>query len=89
MTFLLGGDSCHSSAAAVAPKKKIQTTLTDLVVKGADLIIQETQQKLGNCFLILYFFLQIKYVVFSIEMKMVTVFHALSYKYPLITIASE
>uniref|UniRef100_A0A8C0Q346 Protein MCM10 homolog n=1 Tax=Canis lupus familiaris TaxID=9615 RepID=A0A8C0Q346_CANLF len=35
------------SAAAVAPKKKIQTTLTNLVVKGTDLIIQETQQKLG------------------------------------------
>uniref|UniRef100_G1M4H5 Protein MCM10 homolog n=1 Tax=Ailuropoda melanoleuca TaxID=9646 RepID=G1M4H5_AILME len=36
-----------SIAAAVAPKKKIQTTLTNLVVKGTDLIIQETQQKLG------------------------------------------
>ena len=36
------------SAAAVAPKKKIQTTLTNLVVKGTDLILQETQQKLGN-----------------------------------------
>ena len=36
------------SAAAVAPKKKIQTTLTNLVVKGTDLTLQETQQKLGN-----------------------------------------
>lgn len=46
--FLFGGQSFHFSAAAVAPKKKIQTTLTNLVVKGTDLIIQETQQKLGN-----------------------------------------
>lgn len=38
----------YYSAAAVAPKKKIQTTLTNLVVKGTDLIIQETQQKLGK-----------------------------------------
>ncbi|XP_045866714.1 protein MCM10 homolog [Meles meles] len=49
--FYYGGISsasyAASMAAAVAPKKKIQTTLTDLVVKGADLIIQETQQKLG------------------------------------------
>lgn len=42
------GVTCHYSAAAGAPKKKIQTTLTNLVVKGTDLIIQETQQKLGN-----------------------------------------
>lgn len=46
--LLVGGNSCHFSAAAIAPKKKIQTTLTNLVVKGTDLIIQETQQKLGN-----------------------------------------
>ncbi|XP_022371459.1 protein MCM10 homolog [Enhydra lutris kenyoni] len=49
--FYYGGVSsasyAASIAAAVSPKKKIQTTLTDLVVKGADLIIQETQQKLG------------------------------------------
>uniref|UniRef100_A0A8C4MMX1 Protein MCM10 homolog n=1 Tax=Equus asinus asinus TaxID=83772 RepID=A0A8C4MMX1_EQUAS len=44
--FYYGGVS-SASAAAVAPKKKIQTTLTNLVVKGTDLIIQETQQKLG------------------------------------------
>ncbi|KAF6372099.1 minichromosome maintenance 10 replication initiation factor [Rhinolophus ferrumequinum] len=50
-SFYYGGvssASCAASlAAAVAPKKKIQTTLTNLVVKGTDLIIQETQQKLG------------------------------------------
>ncbi|XP_058525451.1 protein MCM10 homolog [Ochotona princeps] len=49
--FYYGGVSsasyAASMAAAVAPKKKIQTTLTNLVVKGSDLIIQETQQKLG------------------------------------------
>ncbi|NIG60273.1 protein MCM10-like [Pontoporia blainvillei] len=49
--FYYGGVSsasyAASIAAAVAPKKKIQTTLTNLVVKGADLILQETQQKLG------------------------------------------
>lgn len=47
VTFL-SWDSCHFSAAAVAPKKKIQTTLTSLVVKGTDSIIQEAQQKLGT-----------------------------------------
>ncbi|XP_006907031.1 protein MCM10 homolog [Pteropus alecto] len=50
-SFYYGGVSsasyAASIAAAVAPKKKIQTTLTNLVVKGTDLIIQETQQKLG------------------------------------------
>ena len=46
--FSFLGVTCHYSAAAGAPKKKIQTTLTNLVVKGTDLIIQETQQKLGN-----------------------------------------
>ncbi|KAL2761488.1 protein MCM10-like protein isoform 1 [Daubentonia madagascariensis] len=49
--FYYGGVSsasyAASVAAAVAPKKKIQTTLTNLVVKGADLIIQETKQKFG------------------------------------------
>ncbi|XP_058388416.1 protein MCM10 homolog [Diceros bicornis minor] len=49
--FYYGGVSsasyAASMAAAVAPKKKIQTTLTNLVVKGTDLILQETQQKLG------------------------------------------
>nr|XP_015101103.1 protein MCM10 homolog isoform X2 [Vicugna pacos] len=49
--FYYGGVSsasyAASIAAAVAPKKKIQTTLTNLVVKGTDLILQETRQKLG------------------------------------------
>ncbi|KAG8515936.1 Protein MCM10, partial [Galemys pyrenaicus] len=49
--FYYGGVSSESYAAsvaaAVAPKKKVQTTLTNLVVKGADLVIQETQRKLG------------------------------------------
>ncbi|XP_007933665.2 protein MCM10 homolog, partial [Orycteropus afer afer] len=49
--FYYGGVSsasyAASVAAAVAPKKKIQTTLTDMVVKGTNLIIQETKQKLG------------------------------------------
>lgn len=36
------------STAAAAPKKKIQTTLTNLVVKGVDTVLQETKQKLGN-----------------------------------------
>ncbi|KAF6131401.1 minichromosome maintenance 10 replication initiation factor [Phyllostomus discolor] len=49
--FYYGGVSSASYAASVAaagaPKKKIQTTLTNLVMKGTDLIIQETQQKLG------------------------------------------
>ncbi|KAM7157247.1 protein MCM10 homolog isoform 3-T5 [Molossus nigricans] len=48
--FYYGGVSsasyAASMAAATAPKKKIQTTLTNLVVKGTDLIIRETQQKL-------------------------------------------
>ncbi|XP_037703924.1 protein MCM10 homolog isoform X2 [Choloepus didactylus] len=49
--FYYGGMSSESYAAsvaaAIAPKKKIQTTLTNLVVKGTNQIIQETQQKLG------------------------------------------
>ncbi|XP_039334930.2 protein MCM10 homolog isoform X1 [Saimiri boliviensis] len=49
--FYYGGVSsasyAASIAAAVAPKKMIQTTLSNLVVKGTNLIIQETQQKLG------------------------------------------
>ncbi|XP_077025517.1 protein MCM10 homolog isoform X2 [Tamandua tetradactyla] len=49
--FYYGGMSsasyAASVAAAIAPKKKIQTTLTNLVVKGTNRIIQETQQKLG------------------------------------------
>ncbi|KAM6154277.1 protein MCM10 homolog [Erethizon dorsatum] len=49
--FYYGGISSESYAAsiaaAVAPKKKIQTTLTNLVVKGTDAILQEAQQRLG------------------------------------------
>ncbi|KAM5235411.1 protein MCM10 homolog, partial [Ctenodactylus gundi] len=49
--FYYGGVSSESYAAsiaaAVAPKKKIQTTLTNLVVKGTHSIIEETRQKLG------------------------------------------
>ncbi|XP_060048639.1 protein MCM10 homolog [Erinaceus europaeus] len=49
--FYYGGVSSASYAASIAvagaPKKKIQTTLTNLVVKGSDMIIQETQRKLG------------------------------------------
>ncbi|XP_005398145.1 PREDICTED: protein MCM10 homolog [Chinchilla lanigera] len=49
--FYYGGISSESYAAsiaaAVAPKKKIQTTLTNLVVKGTNSIIQEARQKLG------------------------------------------
>ncbi|KAM4828500.1 protein MCM10 homolog isoform 1-T3 [Thomomys bottae] len=48
--FYYGGVSsasyAASIAAAVAPKK-IQTTLTNLVVKGTKAVIQETRQKLG------------------------------------------
>ncbi|KAM3832553.1 protein MCM10 homolog [Vipera latastei] len=36
-----------SVAAAAVPRKKIQTTLTNLVVKGVDAILQETHGKLG------------------------------------------
>lgn len=43
-----GGHSCHYSAAAVTPRRKVQTTLTNLVVKGTDSVIRETRQKLGN-----------------------------------------
>ncbi|XP_019062630.1 protein MCM10 homolog isoform X3 [Fukomys damarensis] len=50
-SFYYGGISSESYAAsiaaAVAPKKKIQTTLTNLVVKGTNSIIREAQQKLG------------------------------------------
>ncbi|ERE79619.1 putative protein MCM10 isoform 2 [Cricetulus griseus] len=49
--FYYGGVSSESfaasMAAAIAPKKKVQTTLTNLVVKGTNSIIQETKQKLG------------------------------------------
>ncbi|XP_012863045.2 protein MCM10 homolog isoform X2 [Echinops telfairi] len=49
--FYYGGVSSESYAASVAavlaPKKTIQTTLTNMVVKGSNLIIQETRQKLG------------------------------------------
>ncbi|XP_075408480.1 protein MCM10 homolog isoform X2 [Tenrec ecaudatus] len=49
--FYYGGVSSESYAASVAaalaPKRTIQTTLTDMVVKGSNVIIQETRQKLG------------------------------------------
>uniref|UniRef100_A0A8C0VE45 Protein MCM10 homolog n=1 Tax=Cyanistes caeruleus TaxID=156563 RepID=A0A8C0VE45_CYACU len=49
--FYYGGVSSAAYAASVAaaavPKKKIQTTLSNLVVKGSDAIVQETRQKIG------------------------------------------
>lgn len=49
--FYYGGVSSESfaasMAAAIAPKKKVQTTLTNLVVRGTSSVIQETKQKLG------------------------------------------
>ncbi|XP_077194079.1 protein MCM10 homolog isoform X1 [Paroedura picta] len=49
--FYYGGVSsaayAASAAAAAVPKKKIQTTLSDMVVRGVDRILQETKQKLG------------------------------------------
>ncbi|XP_027694316.1 protein MCM10 homolog [Vombatus ursinus] len=49
--FYYGGVSSESYAASVAsttaPKKTIQTTLTNLVLRGTDTIVQETRQKLG------------------------------------------
>ncbi|XP_038951710.1 protein MCM10 homolog isoform X3 [Rattus norvegicus] len=49
--FYYGGVSSESfaasMAAAIAPKKKVQTTLTNLVVRGTRSVIQETKQKLG------------------------------------------
>ncbi|KAM9634319.1 protein MCM10 homolog isoform 3-T3 [Morphnus guianensis] len=49
--FYYGGVSsaayAASVAAAAAPKRKIQTTLSNLVVRGVDAIVQETRQKIG------------------------------------------
>ncbi|KFQ37482.1 Protein MCM10, partial [Mesitornis unicolor] len=49
--FYYGGVSsaayAASVAAAAAPKRKIQTTLSKLVVRGVDAIVQETRQKIG------------------------------------------
>ncbi|KAI1239499.1 Protein MCM10, partial [Lamprotornis superbus] len=49
--FYYGGVSSAAYAASVAaaagPKKKIQTTLSNLVVRGSDAIVQETRQKIG------------------------------------------
>nr|XP_008109660.1 PREDICTED: protein MCM10 homolog isoform X1 [Anolis carolinensis]XP_008109661.1 PREDICTED: protein MCM10 homolog isoform X1 [Anolis carolinensis]XP_008109662.1 PREDICTED: protein MCM10 homolog isoform X1 [Anolis carolinensis]XP_008109663.1 PREDICTED: protein MCM10 homolog isoform X1 [Anolis carolinensis] len=49
--FYYGGVSSAAYAASVAaaatPKRKIQTTLSNLVVKGADAVLQETKQNLG------------------------------------------
>lgn len=49
--FYYGGVSstayAASVAAAAAPKRKVQTTLSNLVVRGVDAIVQETKQKIG------------------------------------------
>ncbi|KAM6288464.1 protein MCM10 homolog isoform 2-T2 [Spheniscus humboldti] len=49
--FHYGGVSSAAYAASVAaaavPKRKIQTTLSNLVVRGVDAIVQETRQKIG------------------------------------------
>ncbi|KFP89106.1 Protein MCM10, partial [Apaloderma vittatum] len=49
--FYYGGVSsaayAASVAAAAAPKRKIQTTLSNLIVRGADAVVQETRQKIG------------------------------------------
>ncbi|XP_048157478.1 protein MCM10 homolog [Corvus hawaiiensis] len=49
--FYYGGVSSAAYAASVAaaavPKRKIQTTLSNLVVRGTDAIVQETRQKIG------------------------------------------
>ncbi|KAM8982517.1 protein MCM10 homolog [Sarcophilus harrisii] len=49
--FYYGGVSSESYAASVAsttaPKKTIQTTLSNLVLRGTDAVVQETRQKLG------------------------------------------
>ncbi|KAH0616432.1 hypothetical protein JD844_027520 [Phrynosoma platyrhinos] len=49
--FYYGGVSSAAYAASVAsaatPKRKIQTTLSNLVVKGVDAVLLETKQKLG------------------------------------------
>uniref|UniRef100_A0A8B9QPN6 Protein MCM10 homolog n=1 Tax=Anas platyrhynchos TaxID=8839 RepID=A0A8B9QPN6_ANAPL len=51
--FYYGGVSstayAASVAAAAAPKRKVQTTLSNLVVRGVDAIVQETKQKIGPC----------------------------------------
>ncbi|XP_042325569.1 protein MCM10 homolog, partial [Sceloporus undulatus] len=49
--FYYGGVSSAAYAASVAaaatPKRKIQTTLSSLVVKGVDAVLHETKQRLG------------------------------------------
>ncbi|XP_063998703.1 protein MCM10 homolog isoform X2 [Pogoniulus pusillus] len=49
--FYYGGVSSAAYAASVAaaavPKRKVQTTLSNLVVRGVDAIVQETKQKIG------------------------------------------
>ncbi|KFP82760.1 Protein MCM10, partial [Acanthisitta chloris] len=48
--FHYGGVSSEAyaaSVAAAAAPKKVQTTLSNLVVRGADAIVQETRQKIG------------------------------------------
>ncbi|XP_009981900.1 PREDICTED: protein MCM10 homolog [Tauraco erythrolophus] len=50
--FYYGGVSSAAYAASVAaaavPKRKIQTTLSNLVVRGVDAIVQETRQKIAK-----------------------------------------
>ncbi|XP_009320029.1 PREDICTED: protein MCM10 homolog [Pygoscelis adeliae] len=50
--FHYGGVSSAAYAASVAaaavPKRKIQTTLSNLVVRGVDAIVQETRQKIAK-----------------------------------------
>lgn len=38
---------CVYSASATAPKKSVQTTLSNMVVKGAGAIALEAKQKMG------------------------------------------
>nr|XP_006013141.1 PREDICTED: protein MCM10 homolog [Latimeria chalumnae] len=49
--FYYGGVSSAAYAASVAsaaaPKKPVQTTLSNLVIKGTDAIVKETQQKIA------------------------------------------
>nr|XP_009488290.1 PREDICTED: protein MCM10 homolog [Pelecanus crispus] len=50
--FYYGGVSSAAYAASVAaaavPRRKIQTTLSNLVVRGVDAIVQETRQKIAK-----------------------------------------
>uniref|UniRef100_A0A4W3J4D2 Protein MCM10 homolog n=1 Tax=Callorhinchus milii TaxID=7868 RepID=A0A4W3J4D2_CALMI len=49
--FHYGGVSSASYAASVTaagPKRSVQTTLSNMVVRGADMIVKETRQRLAN-----------------------------------------